>query len=180
MSIFTRNWNWPVNTRSLRHARHMLKSRAEPGFLVRFRQPTVVSCIQKSARGGSSNQSAAIVFWHSTMGQAKKNSDVKSDQGVVKCLPYTVSVFFTKPDHNVFVTACSIPECHILSAACQARYHERVLGYRVLFRVQLCCECTQYDLTGNLLDLFTNGSAELSHTRTFPCYIALHCSISLF
>jgi len=31
-------------------------------LLIRCRQLTVVSCIQKSARGGSSNQSAAIVL----------------------------------------------------------------------------------------------------------------------
>jgi len=90
------------------------------------------------------------------MGQAKTNSESKSDQGVVKCLPHNVGVFFTKPDHNVFVTDCSIPKCHILSPACKARHHERVGVCHVLFRVQLCCECAQYDLIGNLLDLFPN------------------------
>lgn len=139
----------------------------------------MVSCIQKSARCGSSNQAAAIVFWHSTMGQAKTDREFKSDQGVVKCLPHNVGFFFTKPDHSVFVTDCSIPERQILSPTCKARHHERVGVCHVLFRVQLCCECTQYDLTGNLLDLFPNGSAELSHTRAVPRYIALHCLFPL-
>jgi hypothetical protein len=77
------------------------------------------------------------------------------------------------------VTDCSIPERQILSPTCKARHHERVGVCHVLFRVQLCCECTQYDLTGNLLDLFPNGSAELSHTRAVPRYIALHCLFPL-
>jgi hypothetical protein len=72
-----------------------------------------------------------------------------------------------------------MPGCHILSPACKAWNHERVSVYHLLFRVQLRSESAQYDLTGNLLDLFPNGSAELPHTGAVPSYIALHCSFSL-
>jgi len=41
-----------------------------------FGQLTVVSCIQKFARAGSSGQAAAIVFWHSTVGQAKTGANL--------------------------------------------------------------------------------------------------------
>jgi len=114
-------------------------------------------------------------------GSGQNENKIKSDRGLVKGLLHNcnIGVFSTETDHKVFVTDCSIIEGHILSPACKARHHEGVLDCYVLFRTKLRSECAQYDLIGNLLDLFPNGSAELSHTRTIPRYIALHCSISL-
>jgi len=48
-----------------------MKKPGKARLIIRCRQLTVVSCIQKFARAGSSGQAAAIVFWHSTVGQAK-------------------------------------------------------------------------------------------------------------
>jgi hypothetical protein len=73
-----------------------MKKPGKARLLIRCRQLTVVSCIPKVARGVSSNQSAAIVSWHSTVGQAKTSGKlrgfralsrgVEHEGGILACL----------------------------------------------------------------------------------------------